>query len=217
MASVAAHAVLIAWLSSYRQYPLAQAVLTLEVRIVPAAATGIANTESVVEATDSVLSGSSDLSRTATTQTSAIPASHPQASQSEETHATSQRQVGVAPVVMMEELLIATQASLPSNTIYYADSEVDAMPIALDPIVPRYPPNTDDATDGGKVTLRLLIDAAGVVEDVAVLETQLPEPFKESARSALLTTRFKPAEKDGKAVGCQMLLSIAYAATPTVD
>lgn len=59
--------------------------------------------------------------------------------------------------------------------------------------------------------LRLLIDAAGVVKDVVVIETRLPEDFEESARNALASIRFRPAQKDGKAVGCQMSISIDYA------
>ena len=113
---------------------------------------------------------------------------------------------------MVEEPPIATlQASPPSGSIYYADSEVDAMPVALDPILPRYPSESNAATDGGKVTLRLLIDAAGVVKDVVVVEAKPPKVFEESAQNALKSIRFKPAEKDGKAVGCETTMSIVYA------
>ena len=65
------------------------------------------------------------------------------------------------------------------------------------------------------MTLRLLIDAGGVVKDVAVVETGTSEVFEESARYALTSIRFKPAEKDGKAVACQSMISIVYAGSAT--
>lgn len=210
--SLVAHASLIYLIGKQPQYPLAQAPGAIEVRIVPVTAAGVGHTEPAVEAIESAPIASSDATPPATGETDVRPSSRLQASQVEETRATNQTQAVDAPIPMVEELPIATrQASPPSGSIYYADSEVDAMPVALDPIVPRYPSGTDAVTDGGKVTLRLLIDAAGVVKDVVVVETWLPEVFEESARNALTSIRFKPAEKDGKAVGCQTMMSIAYA------
>ena len=217
--SLVAHASLIYLIGKQPQYPLAQAPGALEVRIVPVTAAGVGHTEPAVEAIESVPIASIDPSPPAKAETDARPSSRLQASQVEETRATNQRQQVDAPIPMVEEPPIATlQASPPSGSIYYADSEVDAMPVALDPIVPQYPSGADAATDGGKVTLRLLIDAAGVVTDVVVVETRLSAVFEESARNALTSIRFKPAEKDGKAVGCQTMMSIAYAgsANPAV-
>ena len=210
--SVVAHACLISLVGKQPQYPLAQAPGAIKVRIVPVTAAGVGHAEPSIEATESVPIASIDPGPPAKSETDARPSSRLQASQVEETRATNQRQTVDAPIPMVEESPIATlQASPPSGSIYYTDSEVDAMPVALDPIVPRYPSESNAATDGGKVTLRLLIDAAGVVTDVVVVETRLSAVFEESARNALTSIRFKPAEKDGKAVGCQTVISIAYA------
>ena len=212
--SVVAHACLISLVGKQPQYPLAQAPGAIEVRIVPVTAAGVGHAEPSIEATESVPIASIDPGPPAKAETDARPSSRLQASQVEETRATNQRQAVDAPIPMVEEPPIATlQASPPSGPTYFADSEVDAMPVALDPIVPQYPSGADAVTDGGKVTLRLLIDAAGVVTDVVVVETRLPEVFGESARDALTSIRFKPAEKDGKAVRCQTVMSISYAAS----
>lgn len=216
--SVFAHACLVSLVGKQPQYLSAQGPGAIEVRIVPVTAAAVGNTEPTVEATDSGLIASSVTGRPATAETDTGPSSRLQASQVEEARATSQRQTGDAGMSMMEEPQLATlQAPPPSGTTYFADSEVDAMPVALDPIAPRYPSEADAATDGGKVTLRLLIDAAGVVKDVMVVETRLSEAFEESARYALTSIRFKPAEKDGKAVACQTLVSIVYAASGLSD
>ena len=210
--SLVAHASLIYLIGKQPQYPLAQAPGAIEVRIVPVTAAGVGHAEPSIEATESVPIASIDPGPPAKAETDARPSSRLQASQVEETRATNRRQADDVPVPMMEQPTIATlQASPPSGPTYYADSEVDALPVALDPILPRYPSESNAATDGGKVTLRLLIDAAGVVKDVVVVETQSPEVFDESARNALTSIRFKPAEKDGKPVGCQTVLSIVYA------
>lgn len=210
--SLVAHASLIYLIGKQPQYPLAQAPGALEVRIVPVTAAGVGHTEPAVEAIESAPIASSDATPPATGETDVRPSSLLQASPVEETRATNQTQAVDAPIPMVEEPPIATlQASPPPSPIYYAESEVDAMPVALDPIVPRYPSGSDAAGDGGKVTLRLLIDASGVVKDLVVVETQPPEVFDESARDALSSIRFKSAEKDGKAVGCEMVISIVYA------
>ena len=210
--SVVAHACLISLVGKQPHYPLAQVPGVIEVRIVPVTAAGVGHTEPAAEAIESAPIASSDAIPPTNGETDARPSSRLQASQVAETRATNQRQAVDAPAPMMEDPPIATlQASPPSGSIYYADSEVDAVPVALDPIVPRYPSGADAVTEGGKVTLRLLIDAAGVVKDVVVVETRLSEVFEESARDALTSIRFKPAEKDGKAVGCQTVISIAYA------
>lgn len=210
--SLVAHASLIYLVGKQPQYPLAQAPGAIEVRIVPVTAAGGGHAEPSIEATESVPIASIDPGPPAKAETDARPSSRLHASQVEETRATNQRQQVDAPIPMVEEPPIATlQASPPSGSIYYADSEVDAMPVALDPIVPRYPSESNAASAGGKVTLRLLIDEAGVVKDVVVVESQPPEVFDESAQNALTSIRFKPAEKDGKPVGCQTVLSIVYA------
>ena len=210
--SLAAHVGLIALLGSHPQYPWAKVPSALEVRIASLTAAGVGQTEPVAEAIESTTVASRYAIPPANRESDARPSSHPHASQVEETRATNQRQAVDAPVPIIEEPPIATlQASPPSGTTYYADSEVDAMPVALDPIVPRYPSGADAGTDGGKVTLRLLIDTGGVVKDVAVVETGLSEVFEESARNAFAGIRFKPAEKDGIPVGCQTVISIVYA------
>ena len=212
--SLAAHVGLIALLGSRPRYTVAQAPGAIEVRIVSVTAADIGRTEPAIEAIESVPVASSDAISPVTAAAAAgpFPRLHAQASQVEETHATNQRQVVDTPVAMIEEPPIATlQSSPPSGSIYYAESEVDVMPLALDPITPRYPSGSAATSDGGTVRLRLLIDATGVVRDVAVLQAQPTEVFDESARDAFSSIRFRPAEKDGQAVRCQISISIVYA------
>ena len=211
--SVVAHACLISLGGVQPQYLRAQAPGVIEVRIVPVTAAGVGHTEPAGELIESVPIASSDATPPATGETDARPSSRLQASQVEETRATNQRQQVDAPIPMVEEPPIATlQASPPSGSIYYADSEVDAMPVALDPILPQYPSGSAAARDGGKVMVRLQIDAEGVVKQVVVIESQPAGVFDESTQSALASVRFKPAQKNGQAVGCQTVVSISYAA-----
>lgn len=210
--SLTAHVGLICLLDLRPQYLLAQAPGAIQVRIVPTIA-GVGHTEPAVEAVELVPVASGDATPSATTGlTDGRPTSRLRASRIDEARVTNQRQPGDTPLPKMREAAIATpQAAPPSGTSYYADSEVDVTPVALDPIVLPYPSGEGLVAEGGKVTLHLLIDAAGVVKDVVLVETRLPEAFEESARNALLGIRFKPAEKDGQSVACRTLLSIVYA------
>ena len=211
--SLTAHVALITLLGSRPQYPLAQAPGAIEVRIVPASAAAVARTDPAAEAIESVPVASSEASRAVIADDPGTgESSRLQASRINETRTTRPRQAIDAPAPMLEHSSIAV---LPepsqSGSTFYADSEVDVVPVALDPIVPRYPSDADAVAGGGKVTLRLLIDAAGAVEEVTVVESGLPETFVESARQALIRIRFKPAEKDGQAVRCQIPISVVYA------
>jgi len=70
--------------------------------------------------------------------------------------------------------------------------------VILHMIKPDYPPR--ELSDGieGDVTLELLVDDAGLVEDVWVLLASGPRSFEQSSLDAVRQFRFKPPIVDGK-------------------
>lgn len=209
--SVAAHVGLMAWLGSRPDHLWAHASGAIEVRIVLGTDARVGSAKSAVEVVESVANASGDDNRPANAPPPR-PFSHFHASRMNGA-ATSQKEVSDAAGAIDENPSGALPVAPQSGTTYYADSEVDVMPVALDPIVPQYPPDSNAVIDGGKVTLRLLVDATGIVKNVTVVQASLPEVFEEAARTALTGIHFKPAEKYGKAVACQMLISIEYASS----
>lgn len=104
----------------------------------------------------------------------------------------------------------APPLSLPQipDLTYYGARELDAYPTPVAPL------NLEQITDGsaapGRVTLALLIDEHGVVNDVALTEPVAPDRLKEELRAVLAATRFIPARKDGRAVKSRVMLSVSF-------
>jgi len=63
----------------------------------------------------------------------------------------------------------------------------------------------------GKLVLTLLINEAGIVVDVLVDETELPEVFSRTAVAAFKALRFQPGERNGRPVGTLMRIEVDYA------
>lgn len=62
----------------------------------------------------------------------------------------------------------------------------------------------------GKLVLKLWINEFGVVADVAVEKTDLPQAFSRTAVAAFRGLRFAPGERDGQPVGTVMRIEVSY-------
>ena len=91
---------------------------------------------------------------------------------------------------------------------YYTARDLDRYPRPLAPFqIDRM------AGDGAsEVRLGILIDERGIVQDVTFAGPAAPTRLEEKLRAVLATTRFLPAQKDGRAVRSRILLSLTFGA-----
>lgn len=111
------------------------------------------------------------------------------------------------------------QASEPSPAIdipvirdptYYAARFLDVYPKPLGPIELRYPEQAAFTDLSGSVTLLLLIDDDGTLNEVSVVEAKPAAIFDEAALAAFRGMRFSPARKDGRAVRSRVQITVGF-------
>lgn len=90
----------------------------------------------------------------------------------------------------------------------YRASGMDPPPRPLENIDLEYPPEA--GTVEGTVLLRLLINASGTVDDVAVVRATPPGYFEASALKAFARARFSPGYFLGIAVKSQYYVEVGY-------
>lgn len=76
-------------------------------------------------------------------------------------------------------------------------------------VMPEYPREARRLGKEGTVVLRISLDAAGEVAAVDVLQTP-GYGLDESAREAVMRSRFRPATAHGKPVACQAILPVHF-------
>jgi TonB family protein len=93
---------------------------------------------------------------------------------------------------------------------YYASSEVDvrAEPIGETSLV--YPQLAYQQRLPGKVTVSILINQRGGVDDVAVIKAAPPRVFEEAALNAARALKFSPALRGGRAVKSKKLVEVNF-------
>jgi TonB family protein len=99
-------------------------------------------------------------------------------------------------------------------TRYYTSKELDVQPGILVHVEPEYPEAAARRFLSGRVVARLMIDASGAVESVAIVSADPPGYFEAAAEKAFLAARFTPGMKDGRAVRVQLLLEISFDSAP---
>lgn len=97
-------------------------------------------------------------------------------------------------------------AALP-KPYYYPTSELTEPPLTLAAIDPRFP---SDASDTGRVKMRLYISERGSVDFIDVTEAEPAGEFEEAARQAFADARFRPGYKNGTAVKSQIALEVRF-------
>jgi len=96
------------------------------------------------------------------------------------------------------------------DATYYPARELDVYPVLTQPIsLAHWAPAVREEARG-EVLMRLLIDEAGVVNDVSIVQAEPAGSFEELAQAVLANARFSPARKDGRVVRSRVLISIRY-------
>lgn len=104
----------------------------------------------------------------------------------------------------------AKAAGLPSAEIYFRGSEVDERALPLNEVNLAYPESALAAGLSGVVTLRLKIDHQGVLRDASVVDARPPGVFENAALEAVLGLRFRPAMRNGVAVGSVKTIEVPF-------
>jgi TonB family protein len=89
-------------------------------------------------------------------------------------------------------------------------NEVDVPPRRISGAEPSYPRLDAMAGREGFVTLEFVVREDGTVSDVTFLSHQGPRSFVESAREAVTSWRFSPAQRGGRAVACLCTQRLAF-------
>ncbi|RKX62108.1 MAG: energy transducer TonB [Thermodesulfobacteriota bacterium] len=83
---------------------------------------------------------------------------------------------------------------------FFDQGEVDQLPMTVFRMKPLYPFRAKRLGIEGSVKVKFLVDAAGRVNRVTILESNPPGIFDESVLKALPSWKFTPGELGGKAV-----------------
>jgi TonB family protein len=89
------------------------------------------------------------------------------------------------------------------------DGEEVTAPVAIEKSRPAYPPEAKEVKHQGRVVLRMVINEAGKIEDVEVVEGQ-PYGLTEAAVAAASAWRFEPALHQGKPVAVLYMVTINF-------
>jgi hypothetical protein len=102
----------------------------------------------------------------------------------------------------------------PSDLHYYPAASLDVFPSAMAALDLNV--RLKDAAGAGEVRATVLIDEAGVVNDIRDMRLLRGESEQAqfAARELLLAARFTPARKDGRIVRAQVVLSLRYGSAP---
>lgn len=95
---------------------------------------------------------------------------------------------------------------------YYPARLLDALPAPLAEVDLVYPETTGDQEPSGTVTLLLLIDELGIVNDATVLEADPPGFFEEAALAAFRGALFRPGQRDGRPVKSRLVVEVSFQA-----
>ena len=93
---------------------------------------------------------------------------------------------------------------------YYPAKQLDVYPQPLTPIRLEYPDSAANARVDGRLTVLVLIDEFGVVNDVSVVEAKPEGYFEEAAMAVFRAARFSPAQKQGHPVKSRVMLQVKY-------
>lgn len=100
------------------------------------------------------------------------------------------------------------QPGLPPAPAYLAAGRLDPGPRPLEEIEPAYP--EEAKLQEGSVVLRLLINEAGRIDDVAVVRAYPQGLFEKAALDAFGSARFSPGMRFGVAVKSQLTIEVMF-------
>ena len=106
---------------------------------------------------------------------------------------------------------VATPTLLPfADPTYYPARQLDVYPALLAPLTPAYPPRALAEGRGGRVLVLVLIDAAGRVDEVSVVEAEPPDYFEDAAKRTFENAQFSPARRNGMPVKSRVLIHLDF-------
>lgn len=97
---------------------------------------------------------------------------------------------------------------------YYTARELDVQPIALRRLEPAYPPAAEARGVGGRVLVRLHLEADGSVSRIEVVSVApagvFGELFRQATLEALRSARFRPAQRNGQPVRAVVEIPVVF-------
>jgi len=115
-----------------------------------------------------------------------------------------------APTAPAAPQAAAQPAGLPSAEIFFRASEVDERATPLNEVDLVYPAAALAERQSGAVTLRLRIDHQGILREAAVVDAQPPGVFESAALEAVRGLKFRPARRNGVAVGSVKTIEVPF-------
>jgi len=91
------------------------------------------------------------------------------------------------------------------------ESKFDEPPMPSKTVPPVYPSALKSEGVSGMVTMSILVDEKGNVQNATVKKSTRPE-FEQPAIDAVQKWKFEPAKKDGKPVAVQVMIPLKFTA-----
>ena len=101
-------------------------------------------------------------------------------------------------------------AGLPGAPVYYRASDLDERAVPLNFADVVYPERALAEGTRGAVKLRLLIDHEGTLRDASVMDARPAGVFENAALDAVRSLRFRPAIRNGVAVGSVKIIEVPF-------
>lgn len=106
--------------------------------------------------------------------------------------------------------LFAVLAAMMAATFSFAqESKFDEPPMPSKTVAPNYPSELKREGVVGMVTLSILVDEKGNVQNPIIKKSSRPE-FEKPALDAVSKWKFEPAKKDGKPVAVQVVIPMKF-------
>ncbi len=93
---------------------------------------------------------------------------------------------------------------------FYAQGEVDQMPMTIFKMKPVYPYRAKWLHINGKVDVKFLVNKNGYVSDIKILKSTPPGIFDDSVLNALPSWKFSPGKVHGHAVSTWIVTTIEF-------
>lgn len=89
------------------------------------------------------------------------------------------------------------------------ESKFDEPPMPSKTVPPKYPAALKAEGVSGMVTMSILVDEKGNVQNPVVKKSTRPE-FEQPAIEAVMKWKFEPAKKDGQPVAVQVVIPLKF-------
>lgn len=146
----------------------------------------------------------------------ALPEAPPALPRTERGRAPQPRAASIERAPRVEATAVAPEpeaaGGLPQapDLTYYGTRQLDVFPRLLSPLDIKYRGKAAEDGVAGRVRVLVMIDEAGVVREVSVVEAEPASYFEDEASRALMAARFTPAYRNGRPVRSRMQVELNY-------